>query len=77
MNITDIINKSGMSREEICQKSGVSRSMLSFMENGKRQIGPDRAPILAEVLGVTVNDLRPDLAKIFSGGSAQTNGAAQ
>ena len=49
MNITDIINKSGMSREEICQKSGVSRSMLSFMENGKRQIGPDRAAILADV----------------------------
>lgn len=76
MNITEIINKSGMSREEICQKSGVSRSMLSFMENGKRQIGPDRAAILADVLGVSVSDLRPDLAAIFSSAAPKTKGAA-
>ncbi|PTW45674.1 helix-turn-helix domain-containing protein [Rhodovulum kholense] len=67
MNITALIEKSGLSRKQVCERSGVSRSMLSLIESGKRQVSPERAQKLAAVLGVTVEELRPDLAALFCG----------
>lgn len=39
--------------------------MLSMIENGDRKISPSRAQALAEALGITAADLRPDLAALF------------
>lgn len=75
MSITDHIEASGLSRGQICERAGVSRSMLSLMESGKRQIRADRAKALAEVLGVAVADIRPDLAKVFDATSNERGAA--
>ncbi|MBD9528405.1 helix-turn-helix transcriptional regulator [Paracoccus sp. PAR01] len=66
MNITEHIVNNGLSRSQICAKAKISRTMLSLIESGKRQIGPDRAQDFADALGVPVESVRPDLAKLFS-----------
>lgn len=65
MNITDHIEASGRTRGQICELAGISRAMLSMIENGDRKISPSRAQALAEALGITAADLRPDLAALF------------
>lgn len=64
MSITDLITASGMSREQICDETGLSRPMLSMIEKGKRRPGADGARKLARVLGVRLIDIRPDLADL-------------
>lgn len=66
MRITEHITTNGMSRADICAKAKISRGMLSLIESGKRQIGPERARDFAEALGVPVEVVRPDLAEVFS-----------
>lgn len=70
MSITDHINASGFSREEICRKAGLSRSMLSMIERGDRKASPDRALALAAALNVHPAEIRPDLAAFASSGNA-------
>jgi len=65
MTIRDIVIASGKTREQICEQAGISRTYLSLIENGRRQIGVSKARGLADALGVTPMDLRPDLAAIF------------
>lgn len=65
MRITEHITQNGLSRADICAKARISRGMLSLIESGKRQIGPERARDLADALGVPVEAVRPDLAKVF------------
>lgn len=66
MNITEHINENGLSRASICEKAGISRAHLSLVERNLRSIGPSKVKGLADALGVTVADLRPDLAEVFS-----------
>ena len=56
------IATAGITREEICKRADLSRSMLSMIERGTRRPGPKLAAKLAEVLGVAPADIRPDLA---------------
>lgn len=64
--ITEHIEACPLSRAEICARAGISRAMLSLIENGKRKISADRTRALAEVIGVSPETLRPDLAAIFT-----------
>lgn len=66
MDVTEHIKAHGLSRESICQKAGISRTLLSLIEKGDRQIGPRKVKPLADALGVSVRDLRPDLADTFA-----------
>ncbi|WP_343502113.1 MULTISPECIES: helix-turn-helix domain-containing protein [Roseobacteraceae] len=69
MNITEHISTRGLSRADVCAKAGISRAYLSLIERGLRSIGPAKVHDLADALGVSVKDLRPDLAKVFAGSS--------
>ncbi len=50
--IQEIRTTLGISREALCEKSGLSASYLSLLENGKRGIGMDHLNQIAEILGV-------------------------
>lgn len=65
MDLKEYINAKGISRADLCEKSGISRAHLSLIESKQRSIGPARVRALAEALGLTVRDLRPDLADLF------------
>ncbi|AHD00461.1 helix-turn-helix domain-containing protein [Leisingera methylohalidivorans] len=65
MNITEHISANGLSREKICQEAGISRAFLSLIERNERSPGPQTVGRLAKALGVSVRDLRPDLAGLF------------
>ncbi|WP_102856399.1 helix-turn-helix domain-containing protein [Phaeobacter piscinae] len=65
MDITEHINTKGLSRDKICEQAGISRPFLSLIERKERSPGPKTVGRLAKALGVTVRDLRPDLAGLF------------
>ena len=67
MNITEHINDKGLSRAQICEQAGISRAYLSLIEKNLRTVGPGKVAALAGALGVSVSDLRPDLADVFGG----------
>ncbi|MBT8152737.1 helix-turn-helix transcriptional regulator [Epibacterium ulvae] len=64
MNISSHIKTHNLSRETICEQAGISRAMLSLVESGKRQIGPNKVNDLAAALGIDPSELRPDWAEI-------------
>ncbi|MBB95621.1 MAG: transcriptional regulator [Rhodobacteraceae bacterium] len=66
MDISEHINSNGLSRAEVCAKARISRAYLSLIESGQRQIGPNSVKALADALGVSIRDLRPDLADVFA-----------
>ena len=45
-------NRADLTQVELSEKTGIAQSHLSSMENGKLEIGKDRAKRLAEVLNV-------------------------
>ncbi|MFG6566700.1 helix-turn-helix domain-containing protein [Sulfitobacter sp. 1A13679] len=65
MDITEHINSNGLSRADVCKAAGISRAHLSLIEAGQRKIGVSKVRALAEALGVSVGDLRPDLTDVF------------
>lgn len=65
MDIRAHIEERGLSRQVICHEAGISASYLSMIEGGDRRIGASKAARLAAALGVSVADLRPDLAELF------------
>ena len=65
MNISEHISTNGLSREAICEEAKISRTFLSLIESGARRPGLQTVGALAKALGVSVRDLRPDLASIF------------
>ena len=76
MNITDHIEKNGLKRANICADAGISRSMLSQIEKGRRRIGVDRAVAFAAALRIPVHDVRPDLTEMFVGDAPTSQPAA-
>lgn len=66
MNITEAIRLSGKTRKQICEESGISISLLSLAEKGKRNIGIYNIRAVADALGVTPSDIRPDFAALFA-----------
>lgn len=69
VSVTDHIVSNGLSRDQICREAGISRTLLSMIESGGRRPGQNTVARLAKALGVTVRDLRPDLADLFAGQS--------
>jgi hypothetical protein len=66
----DWIDRSGLSRPEICERAGISHSMLSMIETGARRPGVETVMVLAREFGADPATLRPDLARIFRKGAA-------
>ena len=77
MNLTDHISTQKLSRADVCEKAGISRAYLSLIERGQRRIGPEKVCALAAALGVSVADLRPDLAGLFEGRPSGTHDSTQ
>jgi transcriptional regulator with XRE-family HTH domain len=48
-----------LSQEELAGKLGVSRQMVSFIENGERDITPENASSWGRVLGIPREKLHP------------------
>lgn len=76
MDITEHINGNGLSRSKICEDAGISRAYLSLIEQNLRRVGPAKVKDLADALGVSITDLRPDLAELFSEPRSQQRGAS-
>lgn len=50
--------KAGMTQTELAEKSGVSRSIISQLENGKRDITSTKTLVkIASTLGVDIGDI--------------------
>lgn len=45
-------NKEGLTQVELAEKTGIPQGHISSMENGKKEIGKERAKRLAEVLNI-------------------------
>lgn len=56
--IKEIRESKNMTQEELAQKSGISRSIISELETGKRTITTTNTLIkIAEVLGYSIKDI--------------------
>jgi len=69
MDITEHIRTRGLKRGAICKAAGISRAYLSLIERGQRRVGPEKVRALAGAMGLSIADLRPDLAEIFDDGA--------
>lgn len=56
-NITQIIRDQGLKQYVVAERAGYSKQQFSDMLNGRRIIKPCDALTIANVLGVTMNDL--------------------
>ena len=52
--LRDHVNKSELSRYEICKRAGISQTTLSFFMRRKRSITLDTAGSIAKVLGLSL-----------------------
>jgi len=59
-NITKIINTKGLKQCAVAEQAGYSKQQLCAMLNGRRIIKPCDAITIANVLGVTMNELYAD-----------------
>jgi len=53
-------------------EAGCSQPYLSLLEAGKRKVGPRYLFKMAAALGVSPQELRPDLALYFAGSRSDT-----
>ena len=66
VDINKLIEQSGKPRAQIWKEAGITSPFLSMLQSGDRRVGnPDTIRSLAEALGCTPADLRPDLAELF------------
>ncbi len=56
-NIKYLREKANITQEELANRIGVGRIHMNKMENGKKRITMARALQIANVLGVTLNDI--------------------
>lgn len=56
-NIKDIIKESGMKQKAVAEKSGFGDKEFSNLLNGRKRIGAEHIPAIANALGVTPNDI--------------------
>lgn len=50
-----------LSQEAVAEKLGISRQMVSFLENGERDFTADMAVLIEQKLGINRVMFRPDL----------------
>lgn len=48
--LSELRKTQGLSRREVCEKSGIERSLYAYIELGKRNPSVDTAKKIAEVL---------------------------
>lgn len=56
-NIAHLRSERGMSQSQLAEKCGVDETAVSHWETGHSAPKGSRLPIVAEVLGVTIDDL--------------------
>ncbi|MGG0718370.1 helix-turn-helix transcriptional regulator [Robertmurraya massiliosenegalensis] len=57
-NIKEIRSSKGLTQAYVSRKLGYkSTSMLSEIESGKKGLDAEKVPLLAEILGVQINEL--------------------
>lgn len=56
-NINSLINRKGLKKCFVAEQVGMSLQQFSDTLNGRRMLKPDEIPAIAQVLGVTPNDL--------------------
>lgn len=66
MELSELIRASKKSRSQIVDETGMSQAYLSLIESGARKVGPKYLRKLANSLGCSAVDLRPDLAALVS-----------
>lgn len=56
--VRDIRKQKNITQEKLAKKLDFSHaSAISFIENGKRRLDAEKIPILANALGVSINEL--------------------
>lgn len=53
--------KKGLSQQHVADKLGVSRQMVSFLENGEREYTPDMALLIEKKFGIDRAEILPKL----------------
>ena len=53
----------GLSQEELAQKTGIARSHLAMIENGKKSASVETLWRIAEALGINLSYLLDDIEK--------------
>ena len=56
-NIKEIIRESGMKQRAVAEKSGFGEKEFSNLLNGRKKLGAEHIPAIANALGVTPNDI--------------------
>lgn len=54
-------SKTRQSQQDVADKLGVSRQMVSFLENGEREYTADMSVLIEKKLGIPREKFRPDL----------------
>lgn len=66
LRIEELRMRRGYPQSYVAERLGVKQCTISQWENGNRLPGVEKLPALAEVLGVTVNDLfEPTLRRLL------------
>lgn len=60
--------KEGLTQGALASRLGVNRTSVARWETGARKIDDGLVDVVAKATGISVRDLRPDLAKIVEGG---------
>lgn len=47
----------GLTQSQVADATGIGRAHLSLVENGKSSLSPSKAAALAELLGLTLEDV--------------------
>lgn len=56
-NIKDLIASKGLKQKAIAEKSGFTPRSFSDLMNGRKRLGAEHIPAIANALGVTPNDI--------------------
>jgi len=65
-----------MTIEALAGRLGITKAQLSRIETGKQRVSDDLLPKLVAATGIAAAKYRPDLAKLFRGGRAQSRARA-
>lgn len=66
MTLDQAMRDKGMTDNQLADAVGVSKEAVRLWRSGQRRISPDRLAAVSSATGVTIAELRPDLARAFT-----------